>query len=152
MLVVEEYNTDSHVQVYLIASHKVNGCVHEVKIPYYIFAPLNLLKITFYILPECAALKYYFLNKRRMSDPFFLCKTNHVNSIILSYFVFTQTILISCNTFKLNCLFSALSWSITHERIRYSSDYLVEPHSLLLETGHRWSNSNHTDKKKKKKS
>lgn len=71
---------------------------YKIKIPYYNFAPLNLLKIIFYILPECTILKYYFLNKIRTSDFVFLCKTNRVNSIILSYFVFTQTISSSCNT------------------------------------------------------
>lgn len=71
-------------------------------------------------------------------------------NFVLSYFIFIQTISIFCNTFKLNCLFSTFSWPITHERIRYSSDYLVEAYSLLLETGHRWSNNNHTDKKKRK--
>ena len=38
------------------------------------------------------------------------------------------------------------SWPLTHKRIRYSSDCVAEVHSLFLETGHRWSNNNRTDK------
>lgn len=39
-----------------------------------------------------------------MSDFVVLCRTNHVSSIVLLYFLFIQTISISYNTLKLNSL------------------------------------------------
>lgn len=93
LLPVDEFSMNTYLQGYLIVNHKVNGCVHIKPPPPNAILSLYTIKlaqITFHIFPECTILNYYFLSKIRMSDSFVLCEKNHVNSIILSDFVFIQ--------------------------------------------------------------